>query len=253
LLAGPALLNRLVESSPQGIQPGSYSRKGKTCFFNLFLSVPATRLAWSICIICGQKTLFFFGLRAWPETGSRGCQMRPGFTMKERLPKFCWPMTGFLPAGPESISAICILWSGPGKTFWIWASPGKDIVLVEFTECGSIHDVLNTRDYVLSREDIRSLLVVTSDYHARRTLWSFRHVFREKDIRIGVNPAEFDNDGSRLNNLPWPWKWPSICSAGLGMACTYILKFTFRVKRPNRSPHLMLINGPSLQVVFTCL
>ncbi len=131
--------------------------------------------------------------------------------------------------------------------------PWEDIVLLEFTECGSIHDVLNTRDYVLSREDIRSLLVVTSDYHARRTLWSFRHVFREKDIRIGVNPAEFDNDGSRLNNLPWPCKWPSICSAGLGMACTYSLKFTFRVKRPNRSPHLMLINGPSLQVVFTCL
>ncbi len=48
--------------------------------------------------------------------------------------------------------------------------PWEDIVLLEFTECGSIHDALNTRAYVSFRDDISSLLVVTSDYHTRRTL-----------------------------------------------------------------------------------
>lgn len=72
--------------------------------------------------------------------------------------------------------------------------PWDDIVLVEFTASGSIHDALNTREYVLSREDIRSLLVVTSDYHTRRTLWSFRRVFREEDIRIGIYPAEHETE-----------------------------------------------------------
>lgn len=77
--------------------------------------------------------------------------------------------------------------------------PREDIVLLEFTECGSIHDALNTRDYVLPREGISSLLVVTSDYHARRTLWSFRHVFREEDIRIGIHPAGQEKNGSSQN------------------------------------------------------
>ncbi len=78
--------------------------------------------------------------------------------------------------------------------------PREDIVLLEFTSSGSIHDVLNTRDYVLDQGDIRSLLVVTSDYHTRRTLWSFRHVFRAEDVRIGIHPAGHETNGSSLNH-----------------------------------------------------
>jgi uncharacterized SAM-binding protein YcdF (DUF218 family) len=39
------------------------------------------------------------------------------------------------------------------------------------------------------RQGIRRLLVVTSPYHARRTLATFDHVFRGTGIEIGVQPA----------------------------------------------------------------
>jgi len=67
--------------------------------------------------------------------------------------------------------------------------PWEDIILLEFSASGSIHDVLNTRDYVLSRENIRSLLVVTSDYHTRRTLWLFQWIFAGEDMTIGIYPS----------------------------------------------------------------
>ncbi len=44
------------------------------------------------------------------------------------------------------------------------------------------------RDYATAR-GIRSLLIVTSGYHSRRALWTFRHVFTESGVEIGVWPA----------------------------------------------------------------
>ena len=67
--------------------------------------------------------------------------------------------------------------------------PEEDIIMLYYTASGSIHDALNTRAYVLDRDDIESLLVVTSDYHTRRTLWTFQHVFSEEEIEIGIYPA----------------------------------------------------------------
>lgn len=79
----------------------------------------------------------------------------------------------------------------------------EDIVLLEHTESGSIHDALNTRDYVLEKGDIHSLLIVTSDYHTRRTLWTFRQVFDEEPVQIYIYPAvrEQENDGPGFKNL----------------------------------------------------
>ena len=67
--------------------------------------------------------------------------------------------------------------------------PEEDIVMLNYTDSGSIRDVLNTRAYVLGRDDIESLLVVTSDYHTRRTLWTFMHVFADDDLEIGIYPV----------------------------------------------------------------
>ena len=65
----------------------------------------------------------------------------------------------------------------------------EDIVMLNYTASGSIYDALNTRAYVLDRDDIESLLVVTSGYHTRRTLWTFQHVFSEDEIEFGIYPA----------------------------------------------------------------
>jgi uncharacterized SAM-binding protein YcdF (DUF218 family) len=40
-----------------------------------------------------------------------------------------------------------------------------------------------------SSNGIRRLLVVTSPYHARRSLATFRHVFTDSGIEIGIHPA----------------------------------------------------------------
>lgn len=64
--------------------------------------------------------------------------------------------------------------------------PEDAIALLNYTVSGTIHDALNTLDYVRAHPDIRSLLVVTTDYHTRRTLWTFLHVFEKENVQIGV-------------------------------------------------------------------
>jgi hypothetical protein len=67
--------------------------------------------------------------------------------------------------------------------------PGKAIVKLSYTSSGSIHDALNTRKYILAK-GLKSLVVVTSDYHTRRSLWAFERVFRGYPVKIGVYPAK---------------------------------------------------------------
>lgn len=78
----------------------------------------------------------------------------------------------------------------------------EDIVLLDHTHSGSIHDALNARDYVRAN-NIHSLLIVTSDYHTRRTLWTFRQVLDEEPVQIYIYPAvrEQENDGPGIKNL----------------------------------------------------
>jgi len=67
--------------------------------------------------------------------------------------------------------------------------PEDVITLLNFTASGTFHDALNTLAYVRTHPEIRSLLVVTSDYHTRRTLWTFWRVFEGTEIQIGVYPV----------------------------------------------------------------
>jgi uncharacterized SAM-binding protein YcdF (DUF218 family) len=50
-------------------------------------------------------------------------------------------------------------------------------------------EAVAARDYA-ARENLRSLLFVTSAYHTRRTLWTLRRVFRGSGVEVGVEAAE---------------------------------------------------------------
>jgi len=66
----------------------------------------------------------------------------------------------------------------------------EDIVLLDFASSGSIHDARRTFEYVSSHDNsLDSLLVVTSHYHTRRTLWVFNRVFAGTEVDIGVYPV----------------------------------------------------------------
>ena len=72
--------------------------------------------------------------------------------------------------------------------------PEQSIELLDFTKSGSYFDALNTKTFVLDDGTIDSLLVVSSHYHTRRTLWTFRQVFSDTDIIVGVYPVSDDPD-----------------------------------------------------------
>lgn len=62
--------------------------------------------------------------------------------------------------------------------------PKGAMVKLSFQGSGTIYDALAAREFVKDSR-IKRLLVVTSDYHTRRSLWTFRRVMPEK-IEIGI-------------------------------------------------------------------
>jgi uncharacterized SAM-binding protein YcdF (DUF218 family) len=69
--------------------------------------------------------------------------------------------------------------------------PENAIVKLPYSSSGSIHDALNTRKYVLDK-GVKSIIIVTSDYHTGRSLWTFERVFQGYHVKIGVSPAKSD-------------------------------------------------------------
>ncbi len=63
--------------------------------------------------------------------------------------------------------------------------PKDAIVKLKYTQSGTFYDALNTKVFVQENK-ITSLIVVTSDYHTRRTLWSFEKVFIEQQVKLSV-------------------------------------------------------------------
>jgi uncharacterized SAM-binding protein YcdF (DUF218 family) len=58
------------------------------------------------------------------------------------------------------------------------------------------------------KHQIRSIVVVTSGYHSRRALWTFRQVFRDSGIEISMDPVEAGIDTPSaatwwLNSFGW--------------------------------------------------
>jgi uncharacterized SAM-binding protein YcdF (DUF218 family) len=66
--------------------------------------------------------------------------------------------------------------------------PRQSIISLPFRKSGTVYDALAVREYV-SKHDIRSILLVTSDYHSRRTLWIFQRVLRQLPVTIGIETA----------------------------------------------------------------
>lgn len=75
--------------------------------------------------------------------------------------------------------------------------PADAIEVLGFIESGSYFDAVNTRRYVQQDNSIDSLLVVSSYYHTRRTLWTFEQVFSGTGVKIGVYPIPRAADDER--------------------------------------------------------
>jgi uncharacterized SAM-binding protein YcdF (DUF218 family) len=56
---------------------------------------------------------------------------------------------------------------------------------------------------IASAQGLRSIIVVTSAYHSRRALWTWRRVFQESGIAIGLSAAP---TGEQSPN-PFSWWW----------------------------------------------
>jgi uncharacterized SAM-binding protein YcdF (DUF218 family) len=74
--------------------------------------------------------------------------------------------------------------------------PANAILKLTYTDSGSIHDALNARTAILA-EGMKKIMIVTSDYHARRTLWTFEKVLHGYPVSIGVYPVK-----SNIMSLP---------------------------------------------------
>jgi uncharacterized SAM-binding protein YcdF (DUF218 family) len=77
--------------------------------------------------------------------------------------------------------------------------PAESIRVLDAPPTNTHEEADAVRAYAVER-GCRSLLVVTSSYHSRRALWTWRRVFSESGIRVGLEPAE----GART---PGAWTW----------------------------------------------
>lgn len=66
--------------------------------------------------------------------------------------------------------------------------PRDHIVKLPFYGSATMFDALAVKRY-LFKSGLKKIIVVTSDYHTRRTLWTFRHALKEYTDEITVYPA----------------------------------------------------------------
>jgi len=78
--------------------------------------------------------------------------------------------------------------------------PRQDIEVLATPVTSTYDEAALLREYS-ERHGLHSLLIVTSAYHSRRALWTFRYVFGESAIVVGLEPA---NTGAQS---PRPLIW----------------------------------------------
>jgi len=66
--------------------------------------------------------------------------------------------------------------------------PQHAIIILPHTFSGTIYDALNARKTVIDK-GMKSIIIVTSDYHTRRSLWCFNRLFYGRKIEVGVYPV----------------------------------------------------------------
>ena len=86
--------------------------------------------------------------------------------------------------------------------------PESKIQVVSDIALGTYEESVGVRDYA-SAHQLKRLLVVTSAYHTRRTLWSLRHACEGSGIEIGIDsppPGWQTPAPSRWWWRRWGWK-----------------------------------------------
>jgi len=86
--------------------------------------------------------------------------------------------------------------------------PASKIQVVSDIALGTYEESLGIRDYA-SAHQLKRLLIVTSAYHTRRTLWSLRHACDGSGIEIGIDspaPGWQTPAASRWWWRRWGWK-----------------------------------------------
>lgn len=66
--------------------------------------------------------------------------------------------------------------------------PAQNIEIIMVPTLGT-HDEAEKLKQYCEKHGVRSIVVVTSAYHSRRALWTFRQVFRNSNRTIGIDPA----------------------------------------------------------------
>jgi len=66
--------------------------------------------------------------------------------------------------------------------------PRDSIVKLPYINSGTIFDAMAVRRYAIEN-GLKSLHLVTSDYHEYRALWTFKLVFKDVPVSIGITPV----------------------------------------------------------------
>ena len=80
--------------------------------------------------------------------------------------------------------------------------PPDNIELIPGRITSTFDEAMLMREYARTHA-VRSLIVVTSDYHTRRALWTLRRALRDTGIEVGIEPAP-PGVGS---TSPGTWWW----------------------------------------------
>lgn len=78
--------------------------------------------------------------------------------------------------------------------------PAEKIEIVPGVVSSTYDEIVRVREYAVEHK-FRSILVVTSAYHSRRTWWTLCHVFRGSSVAIGLETA------APGKQSPWPTTW----------------------------------------------
>lgn len=66
--------------------------------------------------------------------------------------------------------------------------PRNRIIKLPFYGSATIFDALAVKRYLL-KNNMKKIIIVTSDYHTRRALWTFKYMLREYSTDITIYPA----------------------------------------------------------------
>lgn len=67
--------------------------------------------------------------------------------------------------------------------------PREKIVKLPFSKSGTFYDALAVREYA-REHGVKSMILVSSNYHLRRVLWCFRRLFSKEGVELMVYSAD---------------------------------------------------------------